>query len=302
MRFSLEHLEMFVAAVDAGSFSAAARRLGKVQSQVSTAIAGLEDDLGLKLFDRSGKYPVLTAQGEDLLFKSRELLRHSGGLAEYADRLARGEQTVLRVALDELVPVRTTAQILSQFGQIWPKIELEVFWGALGDIQDIVRSGRADMGVEMPVSDIGMSGLSFKQLACADFCGVAAPDHPLAAMREINEATLRSYRQALAMSRRGTRLPDAFRLGEQVWLCEDSRLIRQLVLAGEVWSALPRYLVSEDLASGSLVELPMTLGECGVDTTFYCIWSPVHELSSAELWLSETFGKKLRGLCDGAIN
>lgn len=298
MRFSLEHLETFVAAVDAGSFSAAARKLGKVQSQVSTAIAALEDDLGLILFDRSGKYPVLTAHGEDVLFKSRELLRNSGKLAEYADRLALGEQTMLRVALDELVPVRTTTQILSQFGQRWPKIQLEVLWGALGDVQNIVRTGRADLGVELPVNDIGMSGLSFTQLASADFCAVAAPDHPLATVKEVNEATLRPYKQALGTSHRGTRLPDAFKLGEQVWLFEDSLLIRELVLTGEVWSALPRYLVSEDLASGRLIELPMRLGECGVNTTFYCIWNPIHELTDAELWLRDAFEEKLLSLCN----
>lgn len=297
MRFSLDHLEAFVTAVDVGSFSAAARKLGKVQSQVSTAIACLEDDLGVNLFNRSGRYPKLTAEGKELVFESRELLRHSGRLADHADRLVLGEQTVLRVALDELMPVRTTAQVLGLFGQAWPKIELKVLWGAMGDVQEIVRSGHADVGVDMPVSDIGMSGLSFNQLASADFCGVVAPDHSLASAREVTEAVLRPHRQALGMSHRGTRLPDAFRLADQVWLCEDSRLIRTLTLAGEVWTALPRYLVSEDLASGQLVELPMKLGECGADTTFYYIWNPVHELTPAEQWLGDKLGEELRDVC-----
>ncbi len=51
MRFSLEHLEVFVAVVEAGSFSEAARRLGNAQSRVSTTIANLETDLGVELFD-----------------------------------------------------------------------------------------------------------------------------------------------------------------------------------------------------------------------------------------------------------
>ncbi|WP_134928929.1 LysR family transcriptional regulator, partial [Pseudomonas protegens] len=48
MRFSLEQLQMFVQAAQTGSFSAAARKLGKTQSTVSVAIANLEADLGVE--------------------------------------------------------------------------------------------------------------------------------------------------------------------------------------------------------------------------------------------------------------
>lgn len=51
MRFSIEQLQAFVASAEQGSFSAAARHLGKAQSVVSAAIANLEADLNLSLFD-----------------------------------------------------------------------------------------------------------------------------------------------------------------------------------------------------------------------------------------------------------
>ena len=63
MRYSPEALTAFVETVAAGSFSAAARRLRKSQSTISTSIANLEADLGFELFDRSARHPVLTAQG-----------------------------------------------------------------------------------------------------------------------------------------------------------------------------------------------------------------------------------------------
>lgn len=297
MRFSLGHLEAFVTVVDAGSFSAAARKLGKVQSQISTAIGHLEDDLGVQLFDRSGKYPKLTEPGEALLYKSRDLLRSSDLLVEFADRLVLGEQTVLRIALDELVPTGVTARALSQFGKTWPNIELEVFWGAIGDVQKSVHSGLADVGVDLPVHDIAQSGFSFRQLARADFCGVAAADHPLAAMRDIDRESLRRHRQALGMSQRGTRLPDAFRVGDDVWQFEDSRLVRKLVLTGEIWAVMPRYLVAGDIASGNLVELPVRLKENEVDSTFFYIWNAAHYLTPPEQWLADAFGGQLRKVC-----
>ena len=71
MEYSFEQLEAFVASAEEGSFSAAARRLGKAQSAVSTAVSNLEIDFGVELFDRSGKLPVLSPAGETLLREAR---------------------------------------------------------------------------------------------------------------------------------------------------------------------------------------------------------------------------------------
>ena len=67
MGVSFEQLEAFVAAAEQGSFSAAGRSLRKAQSAVSTQVANLEADLGVTLFSRVGRNPVLTAAGDRLL-------------------------------------------------------------------------------------------------------------------------------------------------------------------------------------------------------------------------------------------
>ena len=69
MNWTLYQLEAFVLAVNHGSFSAAARKLGRAQSRISTAIANLEVDLGFELFDRSAKLAVLTKHGEDMFIQ-----------------------------------------------------------------------------------------------------------------------------------------------------------------------------------------------------------------------------------------
>src|SRR5712672_4324583 len=60
---SLDQLRTFIAAVDEGSFSAASRKLLRSQSVVSETISNLEEQIGVRLFDRSGRYPKLTAAG-----------------------------------------------------------------------------------------------------------------------------------------------------------------------------------------------------------------------------------------------
>lgn len=68
---SLDHLRTFVAAADAGSFSAGGRAIGRAQSVVSQSIANLEGQLGARLFERIGRYPELTQQGTNLLENAR---------------------------------------------------------------------------------------------------------------------------------------------------------------------------------------------------------------------------------------
>src|SRR6202166_3196584 len=70
---SLDQLRTFIAAADEGSFSAAGRRLKRAQSVVSQTLANLEGQLGVKLFDRSVRFPVLTDHGRALLADARSV-------------------------------------------------------------------------------------------------------------------------------------------------------------------------------------------------------------------------------------
>ncbi|MCC3263692.1 LysR family transcriptional regulator, partial [Paenibacillus polymyxa] len=81
-----------MAAAEAGSFSAAGRRIGRAQSAVSTAVGLLEADLGVELFDRSRRIAVLTPAGEVMLLEAKELLRQAGGLSQRALAFAGGQE------------------------------------------------------------------------------------------------------------------------------------------------------------------------------------------------------------------
>src|SRR5258707_13596396 len=71
---SLDQLRTFIAAVDQGSFSAASRKLLRAQSVVSDTISNLEEQIGVQLFDRSGRYPKLTPAGSGLLVDARSII------------------------------------------------------------------------------------------------------------------------------------------------------------------------------------------------------------------------------------
>src|SRR5690606_38698928 len=143
MQWTLDQLRQFVATADSGSFSAAARRLGKAQSAVSTAISLLEADLGLELFDRSRRNAQLTDAGELLLLEARELLRQEHALDIRARSLGLGNAARLAIALDEALPYAAISALLRESSHRFPDLELTVLNGTTTDVVDYIDVDRA---------------------------------------------------------------------------------------------------------------------------------------------------------------
>src|SRR6478672_3296370 len=97
---SLDQIKTFLAAAEEGSFSAAGRKLRRSQSVVSHSLANLEEQLGVRLFDRSARYPILTEAGRALLDDARAVTLGIGSLKAKAQALAGGLEPEVSVALD----------------------------------------------------------------------------------------------------------------------------------------------------------------------------------------------------------
>src|SRR4249920_3612412 len=101
---TIEQLRTLRAVADAGSFSAAARKLGRVQAAVSQAIDRLEAQLQLRLFDRTGRVPRLTAHGEAIVAAAAKIGADVEALDELVDSLKRGVERTLSIVVDVLFP------------------------------------------------------------------------------------------------------------------------------------------------------------------------------------------------------
>src|SRR4028118_451316 len=97
---SLDQLRVVLTVIEARSFSAAARRLRRAQSAVSYAVAGLEEQLGALLFDRSGYRPVLTAAGVSMVDDFRAILARSDDLVARARAVACGLEPLIKLVGD----------------------------------------------------------------------------------------------------------------------------------------------------------------------------------------------------------
>src|ERR1700747_488044 len=97
---TLDQFRTFVAAADEGSFSAAGRRLGRAQSVVSQTLANLEGQLGVRLFDRTGRAPALTEAGRALMPEARAVAAGMDQFKARARGLAGGLEPELSVVVD----------------------------------------------------------------------------------------------------------------------------------------------------------------------------------------------------------
>src|SRR5258705_1425351 len=97
---SLDQLRTFIAAVDEGSFSAASRKLLRSQSVVSETISKLEEQIGVQLFDRSGRYPKLTPAGSPVLGDARSIITGFDLLKARAKGMYAGLEPELSISID----------------------------------------------------------------------------------------------------------------------------------------------------------------------------------------------------------
>src|SRR5262245_43007015 len=125
-RMELRHLRYFVSVADAASVSKAALHVHICQPALSRQIRDLETELGVRLFDRVGRRIRLTAEGEDLLRESRDVLAHAASLVERARSLVTGGAGVLRVGASPQAMQSVLAGFLPKFKRARPGVDVRL--------------------------------------------------------------------------------------------------------------------------------------------------------------------------------
>ncbi|RDK06044.1 LysR family transcriptional regulator [Cupriavidus lacunae] len=292
MRFSLDQLQVFALVVETGSFSAAARRLGKTQSTVSAAVANLEIDLGVPLFDRSSRNPALTEAGRKLLTEAEAVLERCLSLQAHAASLADANPPGLSLAIE--IPYHAVMPVLAEFEREFPYVDLTIRNPVYGDVSELVLQGQAELGIAFAQPHYAPE-LAFVQLGKLIMVHVVHPGHALAGREQVSFADLHAYRR-LAFSAHADKLPTSEYLrAARVWRAESYLALVEMVKSGLGWATLPRQLVREALERGELVELdlaayPYTDWLVSVDL----IWAKSgRPQGRAEQWLRQRFRENM---------
>lgn len=284
---AFDQLEAFVTAVEQGSFSAAARKLRKAQSAISNAIANLEIESGVELFDRSRRTPVLTEHGEALLKSARAVLHSQQDFVARASSLTAGTEIQLCMAIEQSVSTSAVLPLLIEFEKRYPYIEFELLDPGPNDVADLIRQGRADIGLMMEQEHYPQ-GFKFRGIGHARVIPVCSADHPLARLGPVSHGDLRGYRQLVTRSL--NRDDDAYIqqiVSPKVWYAESPRAVAELVGAGLGWSLLHEAVVEEELARGSLIKLELAYQQVAALQGVDVVWTEKRALGPAGQWLLE---------------
>lgn len=293
MQWDLEQMRLFVSVAEKRSFSAAARDRRRAQSAVSSAIAMLESDLGVSLFERSsGRQPRLTEAGAALLEEARELLRQCERIDGRALALMRGQEAQLRVAHDEAMPYQPVLDSLEALSERFPTLEVQLASGAQGDVARKLLERRADLGLlfhheQMPAE------LERRGLGGVEMVTVCAVGHPLASERHVTRQQLARHRQLLIAPQQSG-YPGGEQLSPQVWRADSFYVMAELLMRGLGWAWLPRHVVQYPTYQHQMIELA---GEwTPPPLVVEMVWRRDEPLGPAAQWLSESFARHLRAI------
>lgn len=263
--FSLEHLRIFAAVVDAGGFSAAARQLDKSQPAVSYSIAALESQLGLSLFERGRRKPVPTQAGLAMLGYARRVIQLSDELAANASSLTAGLEGVIAIAVDTFFPTQVLGSALADLAAMFPSVGIDLHICS----RELVLQGVVEGSVSLGVSAIDVAwpaGIEARDFGQVAIYGVVAPGHPLA--MQPGPIPTMVLRDVLQITNRSAGMGDEARdvsvNSSRVWRVSGLLAQVDLLRRGLGWGYLPAHVAEEEIAAGRLVPLQPSTRALGV--------------------------------------
>jgi len=290
---TIEQLRTLRAVADAGSFSAAARKLGRVQAAVSQSIDRLEAQLGLRLFDRSGRVPRLTRHGEAVVAAAAKIGGDVDGLEELVASLKRGDETSLSIVVDAMFPTASLVPFAKDFAAEHPSVALVLFTEVLSAVTAHVRERRSAWGIA--IEDANLTDLERRPIAEVRLVPVAARAHPLArlggpidaaGLADAVQIVLGEHRDSAASS------DDHGVFSPRTWRVVDQATKHALIAGGLGWGHLPEHVVRDDLREGRLVELTLEAWGSGAPRrTLMLVWRREAVLGTVARWAQERLTK-----------
>jgi DNA-binding transcriptional LysR family regulator len=259
---TLDQLRALDAIDRLGSFARAAKEIHRATSAVSYAIRGLEESLGVVLFDRSEHRAVLTAAGRLVLDEARVVLAGADRLGRLAHDLREAWEARLSIVVDGLFPLPPILRALSRFEAEGTPTRLSLRVEHLGGVAHRFATEEADL---MLVLDFrGGASLRARAVPAVEMILVARPDHPARAAKRIDRAVLSQHTELTVDDSRpgGDHGPGRLSLGSaHVFRLSDFHGKRLALIQGVGFGWMPLHLVREDLDEGRLSPLGFEEGD-----------------------------------------
>ena len=243
MNINQDQLIIFITVMETGSFSAAARQLGKVPSAFSMSIANLEIDLDLKLFERIGREPLPTPPAQSLYEKSKQLLIEMKQWKQHAFALSSGLEAHLNiVVVSELLHTRWTDYIVL-LEQQFPELQINIFSAPQEDALHLIMTQAADLAFMFEREQL-QSSEQFVELKREVLVPVAARHSPLAESDQVSFEQILQNRQIVVASRDRQIKPELL-FSKHYWRTDNHHSACSMIKQGLGWGVLPLEMLNE---------------------------------------------------------
>lgn len=254
---SVDQLLVLLAVVEEGSFTRAAKRLGRANSAVSYAIDALEAQLGVSLFDRgTTRKPKLTQQGEAVVSEARAVAHSVETLRARVRGLLEGLEADVSLVVDCFYPTDQLVKVFDDFHETFPTVPLRLSVQPLEGVERVVRNGDAWIGVG-GILHMNSTGLQLFQIGGVPIIPVAAPNHPLVLAGGTSPSRARDHVQLVLSDQPAAGGRDYGVVSLTNWRVGDLGLKHKLLVGGVGWGGMPEPMVRADIEAGRLVQLDL---------------------------------------------
>lgn len=286
LRISLDALQILDAIDRRGSFAAAGKALHKVPSTISYTIAKLEEDLGVRVFERQGPKTALTPAGRELLDEGRHLLRAAIDLELRVKKVADGWETRFAIGLDSLFDPGALAQDLHAFYAAARHTRLRLAQDALTGTWEALLDRRVDVLVGAAGEGPSGGGHRCEPMGQLPFVFAVAPSHPLAKLRRpLSNADLQQHRAVVVADSARKLIPRTVGVlaGQDAITVPDMRTKIALQKSGIGFGFLPEPFARAALKRRELVV--RDVDEPKPPETFYLAWRTGESGGALDWWL-----------------
>jgi DNA-binding transcriptional LysR family regulator len=279
----MRQLQMFVALAEELNFTRTAERLNTVQSNVTSHVRHLEEELGVRLFDRYPRRLVMTVAGSQFLPYAQRVL----ATVEEARRTIRfGDEPAgpLRIGAPESIVTYRLPTALRRFRQRHPHVMLMLRPYVDWPLAEALQNGEFDLAIRI-ADAVGEKTLGSRRIGAERILLVAAPEHPLVqrAMvrpKDLSGQHLLLTEEGCAYRKKFERILNARGVRPQgVGEFASVEAIKQCATLGMGIALLPEIAVAREIRSGALSVLPWRGPDVSMST--HVVWHKDRSMTPA---------------------
>lgn len=244
--------ELFLVIAELQSVSAAARKLGKSRTTISTSLSAFEDELGVTLFERSGNQLSLTPIGAAIRADCQRLVQVGRQIHHRCRHHLDGVESTLRIARDDALPEVFWRETMSALNERFPLTGISVYLAPPQDLIELVQQQAIDMAFGLDVRDVYPNNVRVSSLGEFRLLTVAATNHPLHQLTHALPEDLDQYREITLAFLHNNNLVAKETTAASYQAMTMFELIRDAVIAGTGWARLPSPLIEAAIDAGEL--------------------------------------------------